>query len=204
MPAQWTDFIRAFSEVKKVRETLRAYCLAPDKVPVSIDDLIYAILQEYETTVTTYPFPVPTVHLRGMIEIRQDKTATIWFDAVVNEKYQRYVVVKELAQVMIMNAENITVDPTAIIEHYVLGENPFGPNVEDYIATEELAKVVAVELLFPYALRSAARKRIAGKEDSLVTLSEWLIMPDWLVEWALTENYESLCGKLWNSVGIDP
>jgi hypothetical protein len=187
----------AFTEIKKVREAVNAYCLAPDKVPVSLDDITMAIEQIYGIKITTTLVPLNSRLLRGMIEIYANRAA-IYIDAELNTPWTRYVQVKEVGHIMIMNADNCTADPTVLIEYCVqagLLSKDDGEHPSD-ILTEEVTKFVAIELLFPPELRAPAKQRIAAGEDTLFTIAEWLHIPEHLVEFALTDNYMALSAKL--------
>lgn len=190
-----------FAEIRKVRDALNAYCLAPDKIPISIDDLKVAIQEQYGTKISMTLVPLNSELLRGMIEIYQDH-AKIFIDAELNSAWTRYVAVKEMAHVMVINAENCTADPTALIEYCVqagLLSEDNGEHPKD-ILTEEVTKYIAIELLFPLELRAAAKQRIRDGADTLFTTAEWLLIPENLVEHALSDAYMGLSAKLWAAV----
>jgi hypothetical protein len=187
----------AFTEIKKVREAVNAYCLAPDKVPVSLDDLTMAVEQIYDIKISITLVPLNSRLLRGMIEIYPNR-ASIYIDAELNTPWTRYVQVKEIGHIMVMNADNCTNDPTALIEYCVqagLLAKDDGEHPSD-ILTEEVTKFVAVELLFPPELREPAKRRIAAGEDTLFTIAEWLHIPEHLVEFALTDKYMGIAAAL--------
>lgn len=187
----------AFTEIKKIREAVNAYCLAPDKVPVSLDDITMAVEQTYDTTIEITLVPLNSRLLRGMIEI-YPKRACIYIDAELNTPWTRYVQTKEVGHLMIINAENCTADPTALIEYCVqagLLAKDDGEHPSD-ILTEEVTKFIAIELLFPPELRAPAKQRIADGADTLFTIAEWLHIPEHLVEFALTDSYMALSARL--------
>lgn len=186
-----------FAEVAKVRDTLNQYCLAPDKIPVSLDDLTHTAEELYGKAFTTKLVPLKSTLLRGLVEI-YDKEATIYVDSELAHGLTRFVFVKELGHVMIAHADNYTDDPTKIIEFFVL-DGPLPDNAEpaaDFMS-EELAKFAAVELLFPHSLRGAAKKRLEEGRDTLFTLAEWLEIPEAIVEYALSDHYTAFANKLW-------
>jgi Zn-dependent peptidase ImmA (M78 family) len=184
-----------FVEAKKVKEALDQYCLAPDKVPVSVDDILFAINELYGVSVTVKLVPLATSHVRGNIEIYEG-LAVIHLNSALNLQTSRYVVVKEACHVMLMNAENCTEDPTSIIEFFVQEGLATNGNLPADVLSEELTKFGAVELLFPHTLRQAAKERLASGADTLFTLSEWLAIPDHLVEYALSDRYMEMCARL--------
>jgi hypothetical protein len=113
----------------------------------------------------------------------------------------RYIFMKEGSHIMIAKADYYTTDPTNIIEFFVqdaaLAED--GPVAGD-ILSEEIAKFGAVELLFPYELRAAAKARLLGGTDTLFKISEWLEAPEFVVEFALSDRYMEFAKRMWESV----
>lgn len=55
--------------------------------------------------------------------------------------------------------------------------------------SEEIAKIVAIEILFPFVLRKKRKEAVDAGTDTIFKLSEWLEMPEGLVELALSERY---------------
>lgn len=177
-----------------MNQALRAYCLAPDKVPVSIDDLLEAAVQHYGMTVETYIVGGKGEHVRGIFEQYADKTVRIYISGGLPDKMTRFIFVKELCHMMLANGDNQTKDPVDLIEHMLItqlvAEN--GEDVDQAALAEKLALVAAVELLFPHDLREAAKTDVMGRSATIFTLSEWLQVPEFVVELALSEPFERL------------
>lgn len=197
----------AFIEVAKVRETLAQYCLAPDKVPVSLDDIEDAISNEYNAVVEKKTLPFKSDLVRGMIRIFRpdgaDKTrAQIIVDADMNHAMMRLVQTKELCHVMLHNMENCTDDPTEIIAYYVqesvLVDVNGDPKLD--VKNEALADLCAYELLFPHELRTGAAQKIAAKEESVFTIADWLGIPQHVVEHVLDDKYLHFADAVWARV----
>ena len=196
-------FVPLFEQIRNVQRTLNDYCLAPDKVPVSLDDLKYAIEQEYGTRITHKLIPIRNELLRGMIEMYDDHSV-IYVDSGLSHAWIRYVVVKEMSHHLVNDVEYWTIDPSAIIEHIVqdgVGDAQEAAPLD--VATEYLTKLAAVELLFPFSLREAARARIAQDEQTLYTTAEWLEMPEHLVEFALSDRYTELAQGIWKQLDVN-
>jgi len=189
-----------FDEVRKVRDAIDRYCLAPDKIPVSLDDIQAAIWELYVVRVTTRLIPLNSQLLRGVIEIYSN-SAIIYVDANLNLANTRYVIAKEICHIMLMMAENCTIDPVVIVEYFVqdgiLGNST--PSHELIVMYEELTKFGAIELLFPYHIRAGSMKKLAAGTETLFTLSEWLRMPENIVEFALSDKYMALCDKIYQN-----
>lgn len=182
------DFVPLFREIKRVQETLNAYCLAPDKIPVGLDDIKYAICEEYGVKIIQRLIPLHSDMLRGMILIFQAKSI-ILIDSELSKSWTRYVATKEMCHHLVNNDVHRTTDPTVIIEYLVQdGVTPLTDPPPD-IATEDLTRFAALELLFPFDLREPAKQRIESGSDTLYTTAEWLEIPEHLVEMALADWY---------------
>lgn len=197
----------AFLEVARVRETLTQYCLAADKVPVSLDDIEDAIGHEYNATIDKKTLPFKSDLVRGMIRIYEPEDhgttrAQIIIDADMNHAMTRLVQTKELCHVMLHNMENCTDDPTRIIAYYVqetvLVDVNGDPKLD--VKNEALADICAYELLFPHELRVEAARKIAAKEDSVFTIADWLGIPQHVVEHVLDDKYMTFATAVWERV----
>lgn len=196
-----------FLEVKRVKETLQRYCLAPDKVPTSLDDIAYALHEEYGALIETKTLPFKSDLVRGMIRIWEPRDGEKFFaqviiDADLNLMMTRYVQTKELCHVMLHHAENCTLDPTQIITHFVqetkLVTNG-APEMRD-VKNEGLADLAAFELLFPHDLRAAAKARIEKNEDTIFGISDWLEIPEHVVEQVLGDEYSRFSDHVWGLI----
>lgn len=196
-------FVPLFREVRNVRATLNAYCLEPDKVPVSLDDLKYAIEQQYDVAIKHILVPLHSDLLRGLIEMYEGHS-TIYLDSELPLAWTRYVVVKEMSHHLVNDAEYWTTDPSAIIE-FIVQDGVGGPSDSPPkdIATEDLTKFAAVELLFPRELRQAASARINSGEDTLYTIADWLEIPEHLVELALSDRYMKFTDLVWAKLSAE-
>jgi Zn-dependent peptidase ImmA (M78 family) len=180
----------AFREAHLLTETIRQYCIAGDKVPVSISDIQYAIEQRYSIKVETYFVGLKSDLVRGTFELYDGK-AIIYIDANLPKQFARYVCVKEMCHIILKDTECITIDPVKIIEGFVQWDLCDNEAKQD-IVSESLAKVAAVELLFPFDLRERARIRLEAGEATIFTIAEWLEIPEWTVEYALSSQHANI------------
>ena len=197
-------FPALFRSVRDVREALDTYCLASGKIPVSKDDLKYAVEQVYNVQITVMLVPLKSKLLRGKIDMFEGRS-NVYLDAELNSPWTRYVHAKELCHHLVCDPEYRTKDPTAIIEFIVQdGVNSQRQDAPPDIATEDLTKIAALELLFPRELRAAAKERIAAGEDTMFSLSEWLDIPEHMVELALSDWYMTFTEGVWASIVSKP
>jgi len=202
------DALPVFHEVLKVREALRAYCLSPDKIPVSLDDLTSAIGEEYGAKVDVKVLPFKSDLVRGMIRIYDPRDgapklyAQIIVDSELNLADTRYVATKEMSHIVLHNAENCTHDPTGIIEFFVQDDHLAANGDAEPKATknEKLADVAAYELLFPHELRAAAKERLDSGEDTLFSIADWLEIPEHVVEYVLRNRYLAFASQVWGVI----
>lgn len=174
----------ALDEIRNVQGTLDQYCLAPGKIPVSMDDLTYCIEQQYEmkATMNLVPLEHANERLRGAVKLYENR-ADIYVDSSLNLQWKRYVYTKELGHIMLNNTNNHTDDPTEVIELMIQEE---GGNYDDAappdVESEWLAKMVARELLFPNEMRAASREELQAGTTTLFQLSEQFLIPESVVE----------------------
>ena len=57
-----------FEQVRKVQETMRTYCIEGDAIPIPMQNLRYAIEQEYGVKIDVYTVPLESDFLRGRFE----------------------------------------------------------------------------------------------------------------------------------------
>lgn len=200
MQLNGNHFPSLFKSVRDVREALDAYCLAPGKLPVSKDDLKYAVEQVYGVKIRIFIAPLRSHMLRGKIDMFLGESK-IYLDARLNSKDTRYVLAKELCHHLVCDPEYRTADPTAIIEFIVQdGVNSHREDAPHDVATEDLTKIAALELLFPRELRVAAKARLAQGDETVFALSEWLDIPEHMVELALSDWYMVFTDSVWEAV----
>ncbi len=200
------DAYPVFLEVDRVRETLKAYCHHPDRVPVSLDDIEYAIAHEYHAEIEKKTWPFKSDLVRGLIRIYEPRRlgdklfAQTVIDSELNSAETRYFQTKELSHILLHHRENCTEDPTTIIAYFVHEGTPLANGAGEAVKNEILADIAAYELLFPHELRQAARDRIAAGKDSVFSVADWLDIPERSVEYILDDQYTKFSDHVWKIV----
>ncbi len=196
------ELVKAFREVAKVREAMRAYCVGHDGSKLSLDDLTVAINECYGIKLEAVEIKPRNGSVRGLVITLPNGEAKVLIQRGLPEDGRRYVFAKEAGQIMIANGENLTDRPSGIIEFYTQDDSalPNDEGVGQDIRSEELAKFIAIELLFPRELREGAIKRIADNEESSLELAAQLEMPDYLVEYVLSDRYRTIAAAVWQQV----
>lgn len=200
-----TDALPVFREVRRVKSTLKLYCLSGQLTPLSIDDLEYAIATEYDATIDMVNIPFKSDLVRGLIRIwdpvgAEKLRAQIILAAELNEEAKRYVQAKELCHIILHSGDNCTKDPTLIIEHFVQWNMNFANGESETldVKNENLADLAAIELLFPYDDRAHCKKKIAEGTETIFGAASWLGIPEHEVEFALSDRYMRFAATVWD------
>ena len=192
--------VRAFESVRNVQDTISAYCLAPDKTPVGLDDIATAIREGYAITIEYAKVPLMAQHVRAILELYPQR-ALISLSARLDAPSMRYACAKEMAQIILKNGENTTQNPIDLIEYMIVEHvaphyEPAPPAAE----VEYLAMYVAVELLFPFKLRTAQKAQLQNGDSSSYQLASHYDLPEYIVEFALSDLYMGLATKIWDEI----
>jgi len=201
------DILSVFREIKQVHEAAAQYCLAPDKIPIDIRDLTRAITEAYNVIIVYYLVPLKSEIWKGHIEIwPAPRESPVYINANHNSAESRFTAAKEMAQVILSNSDNRTSDPIALIEEMVIEAQGSLPGDEAIptpslaMDAEQLALYVAVELLFPFPLRSAAKDAIKDGTSTIYKTAEWLEIPEYIVGLALTDWYHNFATRVWAEI----
>ena len=198
-------FQTLIKKVQEIKEDQKLYCLDPQRIPVSLDDIIYVIKEKYEVSISVSYVDFEGEHLRGMLE-RSKNHVYIYIRESQIESWQRFIIAKEIGHVVIDEPEDWAIDPVGtiggVLLHSVLGsskddeENNAPPEVQ----SERLATVVAAELLFPYELRATARTQLQNGEKSMRRFALDFEIPDGVVSWILSDTYMSIIKRVRDSL----
>ena len=199
-----TKLESAFRKVRDIQEFVRAYVIAPDKVPVSVEDTQWAIEQKYELKISKELVDFPAVHIRGMIERYEDGRANIFIrlrqdtDAEINKYWHRFIAVKEMAHLAIDEKEDWNTDGCRTIDELIKdhGFDGMRPAAEE-IQSEVLAELVAIEILYPMEFRQGDLDR--GATNS--ALAAEYEVPQYVVQRALAPGSMKRSRALWHEIG---
>ena len=197
MPIHPAKLASVGRSIARLRDALKQYCLAPDKLPVSLEDLSYAVEQLYELKVRTQKVDVNTRYIRGAVEFYPDRIE-IYLLSNLDNAAARFVFAKELGQLILKDAENVTDDPVALIDGLIQDQRLRGAaQARADVLSEQIAYIVAIELLFPFELRTHVRKRIEDGESTLADEATRLDIPEYVVELAISNGYAAVTLAMW-------
>ncbi|MGO9485686.1 MAG: hypothetical protein ACLPX9_14040 [Rhodomicrobium sp.] len=185
------------SVITQLKDALRQYCLAPDKIPVSLKDLGYAVEQLYNLEVKTKKVDAITTFTWGAIQFYPDRVE-IYISQLLNESLARFVFAKELGQLILKDAQNVTDDPVALVSGLIQEQRLRGTaRARPDVVSEQIAIIVAVELLFPFELRATSRQRICTGDVTLQEEAKRFDIPEHIVELAISDDYGAITMHLW-------
>src|SRR5262249_26899118 len=150
--------------IKDIKLALRTYCLCPDKLPVSIADLRYALEHARDIKINRLFFRSDSKILKGLFRHFGDRVE-ILIRSDLDDYTARFVFAKEVGHVVLMDAENVTQDPDLFLEKLLMDQKIVGAiDATPDVQAESLAFMVAIELLFPYEDRKYDKAKLAKAE----------------------------------------
>lgn len=196
--------LNVFKKVKEIQDALSLYCLAPENIPVSIEDIRYAIEQKYGIEIKKEVVDFDAVHIRGMVERWKDGTAIVIVrekqdeNPVQNEYWKRFIAVKEMCHVAIDEPEDWNPKATEVLSELITEYGHSKPNpARADIQAEALAEIAAFELLYPMEFR----RRDFAKGYSVPELSNFFHLPPYVIDRSLDIWYMEMSEKYWNEAG---
>ena len=191
----------AFREARNLKETMDQYCIHPGGTQTSMDVMTEAVRQTCEKPVRTFRLPFKSPRLRGIF-LPYETQYVVLVDSEMPPFWDRYVAAKEMGHIILINPDNVSLDPGEMIEWML--QDKWGLLDDDvapeHVANEQLAKIIAFEILFPKEEREAAKTLIAEDPFNLFGLSEIYEIPEHVVEVILGDDYTALCEKYYPSI----
>ena len=193
-----------FAKVRDLQEFIQQYVLAANKLPVSVEDIQWAIESKYGLKIEKRLVDFSAKHIRGMMERYADNTAKVYVrkhqdaDTDQNIFWQRFISVKEMVHLAIDEPEDFSPRGTDTIEELIRDHSfeAMKP-AKDEIQSEVLAELAAFELLYPMEFRSDD----SSKQTSYSVLAVQYAVPDYVIERCLSPGYMKVARATWNEVG---
>ena len=180
---------------------MKTYCISGDAIPISMDNLQFAIEQTYNVKIETRKVPLDSELVRGMIETYEGRS-TIYIDDRLNLEWSRYVFAKEACHHLLKDPEFYTDDPIGIIKSVLwdvsVEDGNSTPSLD--VLSEELTKFAVIELLFPIEFRDSCKAQINANEASIYDIAARFEIPMHLVEIALSDSYMAIATKIWGEI----
>lgn len=188
----------AFRTAQKIKEHMDQYCLAPDRIPVSVDDLAYVVGDMFGVKIEMCDVDYTSVFVNGMVERFIDKRARISVKREQSNDMKRFVATKELCQIAIGSDLDFSTHGTDTLEAMVFAggivngskEAGLRDNADAALQSEYLAEFVAYEVLYPVVYRLNDKKALKENNQTIRTLANHYDIPSFVVGRVLSERYE--------------
>ncbi|GGZ23238.1 hypothetical protein [Asticcacaulis endophyticus] len=193
----------AFRKVRDIQEFVRTYVISPDKIPVSIEDVQWAVEQKYGLKIRKELVDFEAQHIRGMMERYEDGTANVFVreyqdaNKDINLYWHRFITLKEIVHLGIDEKEDWNPDGCFTLDELIKENGYSGINkVMSETQSEHLAEIAAIELLYPFEFR--ASDIASGK--SVMQLSHEYQVPPYVIARALSPNHMKMARAVWNEI----
>jgi len=166
-----------FRKAAQVEAEIRAYVIAGDKIPVSVEDIQSTVGMMYTLTIEKHIVPVNTTYLQSMMLRYANGRIRILVKAALPHDEKRFAVCKEISHVIMDEQEDWSLEVlntiTNLIEVSRLDIQTEGKSTapNGAIITEKLAAYLAIELLYPHDLREADFVALEKGETSFAKLA---------------------------------
>ena len=201
MTALLDRYVAALKAVNEIMEHRDVMCRSPDRIPVSIDDLVWVVEQYAEVTVALQSVSFESAHLSGALELYDDRTAKIFVRSDLSTAEKRLVAVKELAHLIIdgddaqstLGVDTIRslVSPPAL---------PRNGDMDPCRLSENLALVIAVELLYPHEYRREDRRKMEEADQTEASLAMYYDIPSFVIGHSLQPEWLDAMDRCWGMV----
>lgn len=192
-----------FKKIKHIREEINAYCLAPDRHDLPVEDFQRIVGQMYGVKIEKFEVPYEGTFLRGMM-LRYKDRVVIYVKKNMEKDWQKFAAVKELCHVVIDEPEDWSVDGVAtvtnLLAEYRLHQDRLAAKV---VQSETFAEIAAIELLYPFKERVTDRDNVNGGAMSTAQLASTYGIPEVFIAQALADWYHDMAAQIWGEVGLD-
>lgn len=187
-----------FKKVKYIKEHAQIYCLSPDRVPVSVEDLFRVVSDMYDMKISKQDVVYEGEWVNSLVERYNNQHAIVYVKHNLEDHYKRFCATKELMHLAIDEPEDWSVDGTETLAALFVEMSFDNGNVAENVAQSEVfAEIAAIEILYPYEFRALDRKSLADQTTSLIKLSLEYEIPTFIVARALSEWYDKIATSVW-------
>jgi Zn-dependent peptidase ImmA (M78 family) len=199
--------VKAFSKAKAVNHYYWVHTDGDDAAnrSVSIENIAKIIGLMTQIEISRKEVDIESEFHRAFVE-RTDsgKKANIYVVASEPSFWRRFATVKELCHLLIDEDEDFQPDPQVTLRHMKDGSSLFDENSTPENDSENLAEIIAMELVYPLEHRREDRNLMASG-TSLVEIAKSRDVPRRYVSLGTSDNWFSLCERIWKSLAdVDP
>lgn len=189
-------------KVRVLREHLK-HCPHPCEPALNPDDLHWAVQDVYKLDIEILEVPFAAEHTGGTVERYRDR-AKILIRSDLPVSMKRFIAVKELAHIAVDSEDDwstsgVETIKSLLTEWELVEKNGDGHlNPERPLASELLAEIAAIEMMYPFEYRGSDLEKLQRGETSFTKIALEHDMPEFAVETAL-HHHETL-SKVWQAV----
>ena len=201
MYADIKHLTKLFRGVSRIRESIGQYSLPGHAVGTDWDDLHHAFEQMCGLPIyIAYTAASKDEYARGVYLPYNDKKVILIEDGM--EPYRkRYVVVKEMCQLILSEDEYLTPDPVMLVSVLVSEAKKFSETIApDFVIADEWATTAALELLFPIEHRKSQQELYEGHKKTLFDISAEYHLPEDVIEEAFGPDHRDACQAAWEEI----
>ena len=194
--SQWS-YENAFTCARKVSDCLGK--LSP-KFPRSVEAITEYVLEHLKVTRGKYT-PInfhPRIYeartFYGTIEDSESKV-DIYYDLNRNRCWKRFVITKELCQLLYGSSDNLHLSSSMEEVDSLLSQILAGIAMNQAASSEYAAILMAIEVLLPHSERTNVDKIIKNNGDAM-TIAQHYLLPAQMVSCYLHGNYSGIAEKV--------
>lgn len=197
--------IRAFAKAKAVNHYYWMHTDGDNASSVSVENIERIIALITDITIFKEEVDVDSDFHRALIERSGDgKIAYIYVMKSEPEQWKRFAAVKELCHALIDLDEDFQADPCVTIHGVKDSASLFDENSLPEKDSENLAEIIAMELLYPLEYRREDRGKIANGA-TLEEIARLRNVPPKYISLGTGDTWFEACLKIWGSLAdVDP
>ena len=183
-------------KVQKVREYIEKYSVEPMGFVLNLADLKVAIENLCGMAIEVFEVSFSGDHLRGSTERFSDSTAKIYVRSSQTDEEKRLAVTKELCHILLdceddWSTEGVETISGLLRETRLARVDGIGEiNPSNQLASEVMAHVVALELLYPDQYHKSDEAKLLAGEKTLQQIAFEHEVPAYAIEQALDRHAE--------------
>lgn len=192
------------NKVRVLREHLEKACPNPQGLVIDPDDVLWAVQDIYGISIEMIEVSFVGEFVGGKLERYSDKRARVLVRSAQTEDMKRFVAVKELCHVAVDEEDDwstlgVNTIKDLLTEWELIEKNGDGhENPEKPLASEILAEIAAVEIMYPQKYREADQLKLANGETSIAQIALEHKIPPFVVETAL--DHQDILADVWKAI----
>lgn len=192
--------IEVFEKAAQVRDDVKAYCLAPDRPDMPIEELKRVIADMYKLKIEVKEVPWEIRSVRGLL-LRYADRSMIYVGRNQSEDWKRFTAAKELCHIVNDQSEDWSPRGADTLRELLTEFSIDNTDEADKAAQSEMfAELAAVELLYPYDVRLSDLAKLGSGELTITKIASHHRIPAVLVEQYLSDDRMRIAEVVWDAI----